>query len=56
MQVNKKLEFYFDFSSSYGYLATLFVEDLARDIDRELIWRPYLMGAAMKITGIPVTL
>ena len=56
MQDNKKLEFYFDFSSSYGYLATLFVDDLARDIGRELIWKPYLMGAAMKITGVPVTL
>ena len=47
------LEYYFDFSSPYGYLGTLFVEQLAQDIGRELVWKPYLMGAAMKITGLP---
>ena len=49
----KTLEYYFDFSSPYGYLGTLFVEQLAQDIGRELVWKPYLMGAAMKITGLP---
>ena len=53
MSDQKTLEYYFDFSSPYGYLGTLFVEQLAQDIGRELVWKPYLMGAAMKITGLP---
>ena len=45
----KTLDFYFDFSSPFAYFGSLFVEDLGV----ETTWRPYLMGAAMKQTGIP---
>jgi len=45
------IEFYFDFSSPYGYLAACQIDDLAGEFDRGVVWRPYLMGAAMKITG-----
>jgi len=45
------IEFYFDFSSPYGYLAACQIDDLAGEFGRGVVWRPYLMGAAMKITG-----
>ncbi len=45
------IEFYFDFSSPYGYLAACRIDDLAGEFDRSVAWRPYLMGAAMKVTG-----
>ena len=45
------IELYFDFSSPYGYLAACQIDDLAGEFDRGVVWRPYLMGAAMKITG-----
>ena len=47
----KALEFYFDFSSPYGYLASHKVEALAAKHGRTVDWRPMLLGAAFKITG-----
>lgn len=45
------LEFYFDFSSPYGYFAAARIDDLARRHNRTVIWRPILLGAVFKITG-----
>ncbi len=47
----KTLDFYFDFSSPYGFLAATQVEALAARHDCDLVWRPYLLGAAFKTTG-----
>jgi 2-hydroxychromene-2-carboxylate isomerase len=46
------IEFYFDFSSPYGYITSHLIDDLAAKHGREVIWRPYLMGAAFSVTGI----
>ncbi len=46
------LEFYFDFSSPYGYLAATRVGPLARRFGREVRWHPILLGAAFKATGM----
>lgn len=45
------IDFYFDFSSPYGYFASCRIDDVAQRHGRDVIWRPYLMGAAMKLTG-----
>ena len=45
------IEFYFDFSSPYGYLAAERIDDVAARHGRAVAWRPYLMGVAMKVTG-----
>lgn len=45
------VEFYFEFSSPYGYIASELIENIARRHDRPLIWKPFLMGAAMKREG-----
>ena len=45
------IEFYFDFSSPYGYLASHKIEALAAAHRRSVNWRPILLGAAMKVTG-----
>jgi 2-hydroxychromene-2-carboxylate isomerase len=45
------IDFYFDFSSPYGYFASCRVDAIGQEHGREVIWRPYLMGAAMKFTG-----
>ena len=45
------IEFYFDFSSPYGYFASERIDALAARHGREVVWRPWLMGAAMKVTG-----
>ncbi len=40
----KKLEFFFDCSSPWTYLAFSRIEDVARRHDAELVWRPILVG------------
>ena len=45
------IDFYFDFSSPYGYFASTRIDALAAKYGREVIWHPFLLGAAMKITG-----
>jgi 2-hydroxychromene-2-carboxylate isomerase len=45
------IEFYFDFSSPYGYLAAHRVDALGAEFGREVIWRPILLGAVFKATG-----
>jgi 2-hydroxychromene-2-carboxylate isomerase len=45
------IDFFFDFSSPFGYLASVRLEPIAAKHDREIVWRPYLMGAAMKVSG-----
>jgi 2-hydroxychromene-2-carboxylate isomerase len=45
------IEFYFDFSSPFGYLASEKIDALAAKYGREVVWRPFLLGAVFKITG-----
>ena len=45
------IEFFFDFSSPYGYLASECIDEIVARHGRGVIWRPYLMGVAMKVTG-----
>ncbi len=45
------IDFYFDFSSPYGYLASRRIEALAKAHGRTVNWRPILLGVAFKATG-----
>ena len=45
------LEFWFDFSSPYGYLAAQRIEALAQRHGRRVDWRPMLLGVAFKAAG-----
>lgn len=45
------LEFHFDFSSPYGYLASEKIGALAARHGRAVDWRPMLLGVAFKATG-----
>ena len=45
------LEFWFDFASGYAYFAALEIEDLAERHGRTVLWRPFTLGAAFKVTG-----
>lgn len=50
------LEFYFDFSSPYSYLASEKVDALAARFGRKVKWRPILLGVVFKHTGaVPLT-
>ena len=45
------IDFYFDFSSPYGYMASTRIDELAARYGREVIWRPIMLGVAFKTTG-----
>ena len=45
------VDFYFEFSSPYGYIASRLVDDLSKRIGREMRWRPFLLGPVFKATG-----
>jgi 2-hydroxychromene-2-carboxylate isomerase len=39
-----RLEFWFEFASTYSYLVAEEIEEKARRVDVEVIWRPFLLG------------
>jgi 2-hydroxychromene-2-carboxylate isomerase len=45
------IEFYFEFASPYGYLASTQIDALAARHRREVAWHPIMLGAAFKETG-----
>jgi 2-hydroxychromene-2-carboxylate isomerase len=45
------IDFYFDFSSPYGYFAATRISALAAKYGRTVSWKPMLLGAVFKITG-----
>lgn len=45
------IDFYFDFSSPYGYFVSERIEALAQRFGRQVTWRPVLLGAIFKVTG-----
>jgi 2-hydroxychromene-2-carboxylate isomerase len=46
------IEFYFDFSSPYSYLASEQIEPLAARFGRRVDYKPTLLGATFKISGL----
>jgi 2-hydroxychromene-2-carboxylate isomerase len=49
--VSAPVEFYFDFSSPYGFLAAMQIDAIAADAGRSVAWRPFLLGAVYKKFG-----
>ena len=47
----KPIEFWFDFSSPYGYLASYRIDAIGEEAGREVLWRPYLLGVVFKSSG-----
>ena len=48
---NQAIDFYFDFSSPYGYLAATRIDALAARHQRRVTWRPILLGPMFKAAG-----
>ncbi|PKP81724.1 MAG: 2-hydroxychromene-2-carboxylate isomerase [Alphaproteobacteria bacterium HGW-Alphaproteobacteria-18] len=46
------IEFWFDFSSGYAYLAAQEIDALGQRAGRDILWRPFMLGAAFKVTGM----
>jgi len=49
--MSNPIEFYFDFSSPYGYLGSLRIQEVADKHHRQVDWHPILLGAIFKVSG-----
>ncbi|MBX2823593.1 MAG: 2-hydroxychromene-2-carboxylate isomerase [Gammaproteobacteria bacterium] len=45
------IDFYFDFTSPYGYLASTRIEEVASRHGRSVNWHPIVLGFVFKVTG-----
>ncbi len=46
-----RLEFWFDFASTYSYVAAMRIEALCRDAGVALAWKPFLLGPIFALQG-----
>jgi 2-hydroxychromene-2-carboxylate isomerase len=49
--VTGAIDFYFEFASPYGYLASTQIDEIGARHEREVVWHPIMLGAAFKQTG-----
>jgi len=49
--MSSSIEFYFDFSSPYGYLGSQRIQAIADKHQRSVDWHPILLGAIFKVSG-----
>jgi len=49
--MSSEIDFYFDFYSPYGYLASLRIDEIAARHGRRVNWKPFMLGATFSITG-----
>jgi 2-hydroxychromene-2-carboxylate isomerase len=55
--MSEPIDFWFDFSSPYGYLMSERIDDLAASFGRKVRWHPILLGIVFKTTAsAPLTL
>ena len=47
----QKIEFWFEFASTYSYLSVLRIEDMAARHDVQIVWRPFLLGPIFAAQG-----
>ncbi len=46
-----RLDFWYEFASTYSYLAALRIEVLAQERNMDVAWRPFLLGPIFKAQG-----
>lgn len=49
--MSSAIDFYFDFSSPFGYLCSERIESVAQRHGRAIVWHPILLGAVFKVSG-----
>ncbi|MEW6143468.1 MAG: 2-hydroxychromene-2-carboxylate isomerase [Thermodesulfobacteriota bacterium] len=50
--MGKKVEFFYDFTSPYTYIASKRIEKICEDNGAELEWKPFFMGGLFVETGV----
>ena len=49
--MSRRVDFWYEFASTYSYLAAMRIEALAREKAVAIIWRPFLLGPIFKAQG-----
>lgn len=49
----RTVDFYFDYSSPFAYLASTQIERVAREASATVVYKPFLLGALFKAIGSP---
>lgn len=49
-----KIDFWFEFASSYSYPAAMRIAEVAREAGVDVNWRPFLLGAVFKALDLPI--
>lgn len=52
MTTQRRIDFWFDFSSPYSYIASEWIEALAARHGRTVSWRAMLLGASFQVSGL----
>ncbi|MCG7393031.1 2-hydroxychromene-2-carboxylate isomerase [Microvirga sp. ACRRW] len=52
MQRRPIFEFWYEFASTYSYLAAMRIERLAEEVGVEVVWRPFLLGPIFQAQGL----
>src|SRR5215472_4948466 len=47
----RRIDFWFDFASTYSYIAAMRIEDLCRDAGVALKWFPFVLGPIFQLQG-----
>lgn len=47
-----EIEIWFDFGSNYSYLSVMRIEDAARRLGVQIVWRPFLLGPIFQALGM----
>lgn len=53
--MDRAIDFYFDFTSPYSYLASTQIEDIAARHGRTVRWHPVLLAGLTEATGVKLT-
>lgn len=46
--MSRPIDFYFDFASPYGFIASTAIDEIATRAKRNIVWRPFLLGAVFQ--------
>jgi 2-hydroxychromene-2-carboxylate isomerase len=51
MAADPTLEFWFEFASTYSYVASMRIEEMCRNAGVGILWRPFLLGPIFALQG-----
>jgi 2-hydroxychromene-2-carboxylate isomerase len=54
--MTEPIDFYFDFASPYSYFIAEKLDEVGREYGRDIVWRPLILWAVLKVRDMPAPL